>query len=61
MQVHEKNAVCLWTERINVVKMSILPRVIYRFNVIPTKIPMALFTEVKKNILKFVKNHKRPK
>ena len=36
-----KDIPCSWTKRINVVKMSILPKVIYRFSSIPTKIPMA--------------------
>ena len=45
---------CFWVGRINIVKMTILQNAIYRFNVIPIRLPMAFFTELEQKLSQFI-------
>ena len=54
-----KDIPCSWVGRINIVRMTILPNAIYRFNTIPIKLLMAFFTKLEQKVSQFVWKHKR--
>ena len=57
----QRDIPCSWGGRINIVKMTILPNAICRFNAIPIKLPMAFFTELEQKFHNSYGNTKDPK
>ena len=56
-----RDILCSWVGRNNIVKMTVLPNAIYRFNVIPIKLPMAFFTKLEQKISQFIWKPQNPR
>ena len=56
-----KDLPCSWTGRINIVKIAILPKAVYRFNAISIKIPIQFYTDLERTIINFIWKNKKPR
>lgn len=56
-----RDILCSWTERLNIIKMSVLPNSVCRVNAIPIKTPVGCFVDMEKLILEFMQRHKTPR
>ena len=56
-----KDLSCFWVGRINIVKMALLAKAIYRFNAMPIKISATFFTDLKRIVLNFIWKSKKPR
>ena len=55
----ERYSICSWIRGLNIVKMSVLPNLMYRFNSIPIKIPASYFVDIDRMIINFIWRNKR--